>query len=207
MTSNRDWRSVCQLISAVVLLLFYCAVAGLAVSPNVSAEYESFYINETDSTWEGSSTSYTYGTVWNFTTEPPSDHQAVGQHARGWSHPAPSFRWTSGETASLVFTPNSSADAGLVLRFRALAAIPENSPQGVSIRVNDNHIRELSIGTSEWNTYSVDIPESDVPERGQTMNVTFVIDDPVRPSEVSDSPDDRRLGLAVQWLTIEEKQR
>lgn len=197
---------VIRLGLSLILLLFYFSLLGMVFNPQVPPEYDSYYIEQTDPSWSGMNAySYSYGTVLNFTSDPGADQSPVTHLAGGWYDKEPTGTWTKGESASLHFSPNSSIDSGLQLRFRG-TVISNEPTQNITVLVNSQQVQTLTIRDSGWQNLTVNIPASNVRniDSNQLLNVTFLIGSPTKPSDISNSSDTRRLGLAIKWFVMEK---
>lgn len=85
-----------------------------------------------------------------------------------------------------------------VLRFRAWAYPPN---QSVTVRVNDTQIAVLPMPET-WVEYKAIIPATAI-QSGEPTLVQFVHSVLLSPHERTQSPDERALGAAYEWISVE----
>jgi hypothetical protein len=115
----------------------------------------------------------------------------------GWSYPEADFRWTNSPTAEVRFESETR---------RASAIELELSPYLVAGKVDKQHVELVLNGRSIWNAdlrapgfapYLIALP----PDALKARNVLgFRLADAISPSQVEQSNDVRRLGIAVRVI-------
>lgn len=120
----------------------------------------------------------------------------------GWSGQEKSHRWTEGSRAVMSFyvqNPNSGED--LLLRLKASAYLGGGIPhQTIGVFANDQQIATWQMKGLDW--YEAIIPAEVLNETG-LLNILFTISDPTAPSDIGESGDPRKLGIAARELVIE----
>jgi hypothetical protein len=130
-----------------------------------------------------------------------SDYGAFGE---GWVvYPLEAGIWTEGSRSDLAFALDGIGDSDYVLAL-SLGSICVG--RGRSLRVealmNGERVatRDLSYGDPEWR---IELP-APVPAE---VDLAFVIEEPNSPAGVGWSADDRRLGILLRTLVLEELDR
>jgi hypothetical protein len=118
----------------------------------------------------------------------------------GWANPEAEFVWTAAPVSRLeIPKPGAAGDYRLRLIARPFIAKDRLPTQRFSIAVNGVVLGGAA--ASERALIECDLP-GPVLGGNATTAVTLTIPDAVRPSEVSDSSDVRRLGFAIEWLEL-----
>jgi hypothetical protein len=119
--------------------------------------------------------------------------------AGGWSYPEAAHRWSSGNLAKVALRFREAPEEDLILRVDAFGYLKDGlSHQEVGVLVGGTEVARWHVGPRDW--YEAEIPLQLV-DQGQ-LDVTFSINDPLRPCDWSASNDCRELGLAVVKLMI-----
>jgi hypothetical protein len=114
----------------------------------------------------------------------------------GWSAAEPSFRWTDGHEATLVFALTNPRDT--ILTLKAGAFVANGSPrQRVSVALNGQVLSNFEITDNSAHEYTIELPAKIL--RAQNV-LTFSLPDAASPQSLGLSKDPRKLGLALYWL-------
>jgi hypothetical protein len=142
---------------------------------------------------------YPLGQILRFAGEGPAQKYLFD----GWGDPEPHHRWTNGPKAMLRFTFTKTPVRDLRLRLHGSAYTGKGNIkyQPVTVFANEEKVATWKIQGDGW--YTADIPAK-LASSG-TLYLTLQIGNPMSPKDVSNSPDTRKLGVALRELVIEEK--
>jgi hypothetical protein len=118
----------------------------------------------------------------------------------GWSGPEDKFRWTDGHRALIIFALSQPRD--VLMRFSATPFLvsQRHKQQRLEIVLNDTSIQSFSLEGAQTEVLEVRLPR----ELLTTKNLLeFRLADAASPFEFQLSGDERRLGVAVQWISFE----
>jgi hypothetical protein len=118
-----------------------------------------------------------------------------GMLLSGWHSPEPWGCWTSGSEASMLLRFDAPLRDAYVLQFDLTPPLVDRS---VTLSVNDIVLDTLLVaeGPNEW------ILPRDCTDGRTELVVALLVARPVRPMDVSDSRDDRILGVGVRNFRI-----
>jgi hypothetical protein len=121
----------------------------------------------------------------------------------GFSPPEVWGRWTNASSASFFFALTSQPVAPIAITINAISfSAARKQAQSVTIEANGQ-----SCGKIEFAAYrhraTVNCPSETL--RSGNNVLTFLIDDPTRPSDLGHSQDDRLLGLGIKSLDFREE--
>ena len=120
---------------------------------------------------------------------------------RGWSSPEKNFRWTEGNDARFSFNINSSKSKYTFnLQFSPFLVEKQLEHQRINIFFNGHSIRNYTISSPGSQNVIFEVDRSLLKEDIQTLN--FELPDASSPYDFGLSDDKRKLGLAVQKLSI-----
>lgn len=116
----------------------------------------------------------------------------------GWSVGEPDYSWSEGVQAALIFSTNHPDASRLRMCFGACVShdIPR---QRVTIRLNGRQITMLTVREAEPREYVFVLPEGTLRPKNF---LTFDLPDATAPLTVSDSTDERVLGISLRWLEL-----
>lgn len=120
----------------------------------------------------------------------------------GFSAPEKTFTWTSAKEATIAIPlPKLQDDYGfsLVVKMGPFLGNGNLKKQVVDVFVNDKLTANWVV--EKFGAYRVVLPK-EVKTQGDTMNVKFVISNPKSPKELNISADMRKLGVAVQSVSL-----
>ena len=119
----------------------------------------------------------------------------------GWSSQEETHRWTEGPKAGLSFViSDDMAGKDVLLRLKAHAYLGGGRPyQTVDVFANGQQVTAWEMKDLNW--YETHIPIKLLKEG--VLNLEFTISDPTAPSDVGESKDARKLGIAALELVIE----
>lgn len=110
----------------------------------------------------------------------------------------PAFRWTRRvATTYLRAAPEATNLTVVATSMHPLASV---LPQRLTIYIDGTKVGGHAFVDNEWHTIRFPIPEK---KGGQVVKVTLQVDRTWVPRKVLGTPDDRRLGIAVQRIAIE----
>ena len=122
----------------------------------------------------------------------------------GWSHPEDWGVWTDGEQARLSFELERRPNGGLMLLLHSRGFVTPSRPHlEVQPTLNGRPLEEFVLEDS-WATHRLTLPSWLIPER-PVLDLRFLIRSATSPAEAGVSADPRRLGLAVDWIQLEEQ--
>ena len=121
----------------------------------------------------------------------------------GWSGQEENYRWTDNSQASMLFHIQDRERGGdLLLRLRASAYLGGGlSHQSVEVFANEEKVATWEMADLDW--YEAVIPSRLM--QNDTLDIVFNISNPTSPSEVGQSGDTRKLGIAARELIIEKQ--
>jgi hypothetical protein len=120
----------------------------------------------------------------------------------GWYTQESDHRWTEGPKSQLALNLKDAKSLPLTLRVYAIGfPDKENKAQEVHVIVNNQEIGVWSVLNLGW--YRAVIPAK-IADKGR-LYIQFQISHPTAPCEVSDSPDCRKLGIAVKKLVVTDR--
>lgn len=119
----------------------------------------------------------------------------------GWSVQEKNHRWTEGSQVGLSFhLQGRNAEKDILLRLNAAAYLGGGrAHQEIGVFANEKQVATWQIKGLDW--YEAVIPAGLIDNTG-LWRIVFTISDPTAPSEVSDSKDIRKLGIAVKELIL-----
>ncbi|QLZ68519.1 hypothetical protein FOLKNPGA_01298 [Legionella sp. PC1000] len=123
---------------------------------------------------------------------------------QGWCGQEKEHRWTNGSQSRLGLYVKQEKSQSLSLRLHAKAfPTKDRKPQQIKVVVNGYDI-------ASWTMLELDWFEATIPAKiisNGLLDITFVISEPTAPSEISESPDRRKLGIFAQEIIIDEIRR
>ena len=119
----------------------------------------------------------------------------------GWSGQEETHRWTEGPKAGLSFViSDDMSGKDMLLRLKAHAYLGGGRTyQTVGVFANGQQVTAWKMKDLNW--YEAVIPIKLL--KDGVLNLEFTISDPTSPSDVGESRDTRKLGIAVRKLVIE----
>jgi hypothetical protein len=120
----------------------------------------------------------------------------------GWSVPEAWGIWTCGKQAILAMRLPNELPSELTLIARLHAITDGRTPQEADVLINGQKVGRWTFATAEQEVRRLTIPSA-VAVMRQPMEISFLVDHPLRPSSLGSSADDRPLGLALHELRIE----
>lgn len=118
----------------------------------------------------------------------------------GWSEAEPQIRWSEGKQAAVVFTLDKGADLRLVMRAAPFVVAGVKGSQRVIVKLNGE---EVHSSTLDKNSDLVIALPSKYLKRENVL--LFDLPDADSPAKFGLSTDRRLLGIAVQWIELNEK--
>lgn len=177
--------TIFSIIAAVVLIF---AITYLHSGNNQS--------NQTNQTDQSNKFTYDIGTKVDFGKNGKSEHFIV----KGWSDQEDGHRWTDGSEAVLRFKADVFKDQDILITATGSGFLPgKGKAQRVDVKAN-------GVLVATWNLLpSVQSLQAKIPMKvsnSDILNLTFVIEQPTSPLELGVSKDARKLGLALQSITL-----
>ena len=121
----------------------------------------------------------------------------------GWSGPEPEFRWTDGKEATIIFGSNQKTDTLLKMRLVPFLVSGQHAAQRVRLQLNQTLIGELNLKSNSFTIHQFELPASLL----RSKNIlTMHLPDAASPSDFRVGGDERQLGIAVNWITLEPSQ-
>lgn len=181
---------LCWIVSGI-LISIYVYILYLGLFPNVCKEYQMYYIDETLVDWPGyNGLNYTLGEKLYFGLDYDN---TLKNRGLGWGNKESKACWTDGTEAKLYFDLSNSNEKSLVLSFEIEQCLTDK----VDVIAN-----EVLLGTIQKNDkiFMAIIPKESI--KNGFLELTFIIDEPIRPCDVSDSLDQRQLGVMLKSVEI-----
>lgn len=117
----------------------------------------------------------------------------------GFSHPEKGFTWTQAKEVTVeIPTPKLQENYGLVLSVK-MFPFSGVKKQDIDLFVNDKFITKWTVNKTD--VYTAVLPD-DIKNQGDVINIKFIISNPKSPKELKMSDDARKLGVAVQTLSL-----
>lgn len=133
----------------------------------------------------------------------PSATESARYIGEGWSSQEETHRWTDGQTAKLVFKLTKTPKNPLMLKVHASPFLGGGlNHQYVRLLVNGQEVIQWSMKGLAW--YECPIPSYLIKQDGIIL-LSFIVDTPLSPSEIGESTDSRKLGIAMRELIICEQ--
>ncbi len=172
--------------------MFYAAVLAASMNPEVSWEYQMFYIDQSAERFAADG-EYSYVTGEVITTESDSADNLV-RFDKGWSSPEPDGMWTDGNTAVIYFDniPQKNLSCSIELMNKVHCS-------SVAIFANDTEIGTFSADELSEGLITAEIPGEAIDE-GHLI-LTFDIENPT----VIGEQDNRHLGIKCRSIVLNEK--
>ena len=133
------------------------------------------------------------------------DEQSI--HGFGWSHNLSSSSpgmWTEGNISTLLFRFDNKTNEDYLIKIKLGSLIAEkDKPVNFSININDLYNQKFSlksINDLDENSIKLKINKDQI--NGGIHYIKFLIDNPISPLELFESPDARKLGLLVESMEI-----
>lgn len=118
----------------------------------------------------------------------------------GWGQAEPGGSWTLGGHSVLLLNLPSTPDSDFVMTFTAHAFLLATRPAFAErIRINGREVSNWTVANPQFQK-RLDLPRALL--RSQKVEIEFVDEDPRSPAELGYSIDSRKLGLAIETLTI-----
>lgn len=178
-------------------ILFYCYIILLKFYPDVSLEYRASYIDKVRSYYPEGEFNYQLGQKEIFSNQ-IADNPVKKRMGSGWYDFEEEGVWTKGKRAALYYKIENGVEQNLVLNMELYKTIQDD--MSVKILANGKKIGNFN-GSDR--TISAEIDQSVLKKNG--LKLEFLIDSPARPCDLSDSEDERKLGICISSITIKER--
>jgi hypothetical protein len=157
------------------------------------------YLHSGNQSDQSNKFTYSIGTKVDFGKNGASGHFIV----KGWSGQESWHRWTDGSEAVLRFKADAFKDQDILITANGMGFLPGmGKTQRVDVEVN-------GILVATWNfSSSKQLLKAKIPKKVSNsgiLNLTFVIERPTSPLELGLSKDPRKLGLALQNITLSKE--
>lgn len=121
---------------------------------------------------------------------------------RGWSVSENFGTWTDGEIATLQLELQPDAPADLTLRVKAAPFLnASTSRQNVRVMANGVEVGKWSMDSPSAQNWEIEIPKAVAFQR-PLLQIEFMIEKPMSPSELGLTGDTRRLGIGVEEVQL-----
>ena len=128
-------------------------------------------------------------------------------HGLGWSHNFFSSKpgiWTEGNISTLLFKIDEKTNKNYTIAIKLASLFTKkNENINFSISINDLIFKKFSLKSIDnlnENLINLKINEEIIP--GSICYIKFIIDNPISPLELLQSPDARKLGILVESLEL-----
>ena len=115
----------------------------------------------------------------------------------GWSGPETSFRWTDGREAVVIFSLKEVIDGLLRIRLTPFLVKGKHDLQRVEILLNGRSLLSLDLRNEAAATYEIPLTRDALSQKNVLV---FRMPDVASPSDFKINSDERRLGIAVNWI-------
>lgn len=124
-----------------------------------------------------------------------------GWYSREFLSNSEVFRWTGPDTASFIDFPLKS-DKDMEIKFQIINCLDEDILSSLKLKVNDSTI-DIKIDESKDMLIFYGIVPRSVVDNSKFIRLTFEVNHTTSPHSIDpQSNDDRKLGLAFKWLSI-----
>jgi hypothetical protein len=122
----------------------------------------------------------------------------------GWSNPEPQIRWTEAKEAAIVFALPKPIDLTLVMRAAPFVVAGVKANQRLAVKLNGEDVASLTFDKGTAGDVEIELPH----ELLKLENVlAFDLPDAESPAKLGLSEDHRLLGLAVQSIEFQEREK
>jgi hypothetical protein len=118
----------------------------------------------------------------------------------GWSQAEPESRWSDGNEAAVIFALKEFTDSVLQIRMAPFLA-PSISEQRVKLVLNGQDLQTFVVKNEALQIYEARVPKELL---GPNNIMTFKLPDAASPKTLNVSSDQRKLGIRVQWLSLQK---
>lgn len=180
----RAWSLILTYLFCTILICTYLGI--LFLPPKVCLEYKMYYIDKTLIEWPG------YGGLHcDFGQRVLMSNQTTNkndQHAgQGWGGREENFRWSTGESSKLYFTTEYKGQMLIIFELGELLCSNFNVFINDELVGNSENIDGRFLICEFSDEYAID----------NLYEVRFEIFEPVKPSDISTSKDNRELGFQI----------
>ena len=181
------------------LVLLYCGAVWIVLHPNVSPQYQAYYIDKTSHCFHNKPASQLnfMGKIRFGNNRPAQNYTTLLQ---GWSWQEPWGTWSDGPLSENDFVLNSDAHRVTNLRFHLMSFAPLGA-QTVHVYLNNQLIDEWSLVHERQVAIELDVP---IKQPAEKMRLSFHFETPLALKWFgkSSNPKDQRL-LAMGLLGFE----
>src|SRR6266498_3795372 len=122
----------------------------------------------------------------------------------GWSNPEPEIRWTEAKEAAIVFALPKPIDLTLVMRAAPFVVSGVKANQRLAVKLNGEDGASLTFDKGTAGDVEIELPH----ELLKPENIlAFDLPDAESPAKLGLSEDHRLLGLAVQSIEFQEREK
>ena len=184
--------------------MLYCGAIWIVLHPNVSPQYQAYYIDKTGHCFHDKPTSILrFNGKIRFGIDRPA--QSCTTLIRGWSWQEPWGTWSDGPLSEIDFQIESDAHQTARLRFHLLSFAPLKN-QKVQVFLNHQFLTEWSLEHEKQKALELDVP---IPSPTKTARLTFYFETPLALEWFgkSSNPKDQRLLtmglLGFEWVSAD----
>ena len=186
---------------SAMLVLFYTGALWIVLHPNVTPEYQSYYIDKTSHCFHSRPASNLafMGKI-RFGSNRPA--QSCTTLIQGWSWQEPWGTWSDGPFSDIDFIIDSDVHKNATLKFHLLGFAPLKE-QKVQLFLNQQFLTEWSLTHEQQTTHTIDIPISQANEK---FNLSFYFETPLSLKwfgKSTNPKDDRLLTMGLlgfEWI-------
>jgi hypothetical protein len=120
----------------------------------------------------------------------------------GWSGPEPDYRWSDGREATVVFALKEVGDMELHIRLSPMIIPGKINEQPLYLDLNGQRVQEFVLREGKPQRLSATLPAAGL---RQNNILSFGLPNATPPSVLNLSPDQRRLGVAVEWMRLDPR--
>jgi hypothetical protein len=117
----------------------------------------------------------------------------------GWSGAEKGFRWTDGDEAAFIFAVADPADTLLTISVTPFLVPGRLHVQRVELILNGHSLTRLELSGDGPAVYEVNLPRSVLSQKNVLV---FRLPDAASPGQFKINADERRLALAVHWISF-----
>jgi hypothetical protein len=128
-------------------------------------------------------------------TVPQADKYLV----RGWSPSEPSYRWITGQQATIIFALKEITDTALYMSLQPFLVPGRPYEQRVHLELNSQPLMTLVLREPGAKVYSIALPSNMLRENNV---LTLRLPDAVSPRSLQVNDDPRRVAASAQWMQL-----
>ncbi|HEY0004139.1 MAG TPA: hypothetical protein VGB17_04950 [Pyrinomonadaceae bacterium] len=118
----------------------------------------------------------------------------------GWSGPEPEYRWSDKREAAVIFADGETGDLFLKIKLGPMLIPGKVEEQVLQIDLNGQPLQTFSLRERKAYELSLKLPSNLLRQKNV---LRFGLPNATSLSSLGESPDQRRLGISVQWIELQ----